>query len=168
MASQDERVASCECGRVRLRVSGAPIITAVCYCDDCQAGARKLEEAGAHTGFRDPWGGTPYATYRDDRLALVEGAALLSGVKLGEGAPTTRFVATCCGTAIYLKHAPGWWTSVYRARFGDDAPPIELRNQVRFLPDRSVLPKDLPVWRSFAPVLIARLLRARLAMWLRR
>ena len=165
---EHDRVAACACGRVRLKASGAPIITAVCYCDDCQAGAHKLEEAGAHASYRDSWGGTPYATYRDDRLAMLAGGALLSGVKLAEGAPTTRVWASCCGTPIYLKYARGWWTSVYRERFGDTAPPLELRNQVRFLSDPSVLPRDLPIWRSFAPVLIARLLRARLAMWLRR
>lgn len=123
-----ERVASCRCGKVRLRAAGDPILCAVCYCVDCQAAAERLEALGAAPDFHDAWLGTPYATYRDDRMACVEGEAGLEAVKLTGTSPTTRYVASCCGSPMYLKFGPGWWTSIYRARFGDDAPRLELRN----------------------------------------
>ncbi len=164
MASALERIASCDCGQVRFRAAGTPIASAVCYCSDCQAGGRQMEAAGARKDFRDRWGGTPYLTYRNDRLECLDGAALVQGFKLREDAPTTRFMATCCHSAIYLKHGPGWWTSMYRVRFGDAASPLEMRNKVAHAQDRETLPDDLPAYRSFPPSLIWRLLRARLAM----
>jgi hypothetical protein len=160
-----ERVASCACGKVRIGARGAPIVSAVCYCADCQAGGRQLEAAGAHDGFRDAWGGTGYLTYRDDRVAVLDGAALLQGFKLSETAPTTRHLATCCRSAMYLKHGPGWWTSLYQARFGEDAPPLEMRNQTQHAASGAALPNDVPAYRSFPAALFGRLLRARLAMW---
>jgi glycosidase len=37
------RHSSCTCGRVRCQAIGAPIVSLVCYCDDCQEGARNIE-----------------------------------------------------------------------------------------------------------------------------
>jgi hypothetical protein len=160
-----ERIASCACGKVRIKATGRPIISAVCYCDDCQAAARQLEAQGALADFHDAWNGSPYATYRDDRLSTIDGGSLLEGFKLNDKAPTTRFVTTCCKSAMYLKHGPGWWTSVYRVRLGDAAPPLEVRSKVGRAKDRAAIPKDVPHANSFPFVLIARLLRARIAMW---
>jgi len=164
----EERIASCACGRVRLRLTGRPIIAAVCYCDDCQAGARQLEAAGAPPSFHDPWYGSPYVTMRDDRLAVAEGADRLAGHKLRDDAPTTRYLATCCQTPMYLKHRPGWWTSVYRSALGADAPALEMRSQVQHVADPVDLPTDLPTYRSFPLTLIVRLMAARLAIGWRR
>jgi hypothetical protein len=167
MAVEDERIASCDCGRVRVRAKGKPIVSAVCYCADCQAGGVQLVQAGARNDFRDAWGGTGYLTYRDDRLVCLEGEPMLQGFKLSESAPTTRFISTCCKSPMYLKYGSGWWTSVYRVRFGIAAPPLEMRNQVRHVPAPNNLPRDVPIYRSFPPSLFARLLSARLGMWLR-
>src|SRR4249920_883998 len=108
-----ERIASCACGKVRIKAMGRPIMSAVCYCEDCQAAVHQLEAQGAGKDFHDAWDGTGYATYRDDRLSTIEGASLLEGFKLRDSAPTTRYVTTCCKSAMYLKHGPGWWTSLY-------------------------------------------------------
>jgi hypothetical protein len=162
----EQRIAACACGTVRLRLAGPPIMTAVCYCDDCQAGARKMEAMGAAPGFHDAWGGTPYVTVRDDSLAVVQGEDRLVGVKLREHAPTTRYLATCCNTPVYLKRRPGWWTSVYCTSLGEDAPPIQARGQTRHAAGPRPLPGDVPSYRSFPPQLLAKLTTARLAMWL--
>jgi hypothetical protein len=69
---------------------------------------------------------------------------------------------------MYLKFGPGWWTSLYRARFSDDAPPVEFRNKVASLPPGVTLPKDVPAYPGFPLRFLARLLWARLAMGLRR
>ncbi len=162
-----ERIASCQCGKVRFMAMGSPIASAVCYCASCQAGGRQIEAAGARADFRDEWGGSPYVIYRDDRIACLEGASLVQGFKLNDVAPSTRFVATCCNSAIYLKFGPGWWTSVYRVRLGDAAPPLEWRNQVEAVADRAALPKDVPIYSKYPPKLIFRLLLARIGSWLR-
>jgi hypothetical protein len=162
----EQRIASCACGAVRFALSGPPILAAICYCDDCQAGAAQLEALGAAPDFHDARGGTPYVTVRDDRLALLDGGDRLKGVKLRDDAPTTRFIATCCDTPTHLKHAPGWWTSVYAGRLGVDAPPMAMRSQVRHARGDAPLPTDLPTYQGFAPGLIFRLIGARIAMWL--
>jgi hypothetical protein len=161
-----ERIAACACGQVRMRVTGKPIMTAVCHCADCQAGARQLEAMGASPSFHDAWGGTPYVTLRDDRLGEVEGRDRLVGVKLKDDAPTTRFMASCCNTPMYLKHGPGWWTSVYRGTLGQEAPAIEARGQTRHAVRPGTLPDDAPSYPGFPPQLLLRLLSARLMMWL--
>jgi hypothetical protein len=161
-----ERIASCACGKVRFQAVGRPIVASVCYCDDCQAGGRQLEAMGAAPTFHDEWRGSPYATYRDLGLTCLEGREFLQGVKLRADAPTTRFIATCCKSPVYLKYAPGWWTTVYRVRFSDP-PPLEFRSSTQYAPPGSVLPNDVPVYRSFPPKLFARLFVAGIAQLLR-
>ena len=163
-----QRRASCACGRVQLKVVGAPILSAACCCSDCQAAGRLIEARPGGAPIRDAYGATPYLTYRDDRFACVAGAEALEGVRLSETAPTTRYVATCCNSGMYLKFAPGWWTSVYRARVLDDPPPLAMRNKTASLPPGVTLPSDIPAYRGFPPQLLGRLLSARLAMWLGR
>ena len=163
-----ERHASCACGRVRIRAVGAPIASAACCCADCQAGGRLIEARPHAPAVRDDFGGTPYLVYRDDRLFCEAGAEALEGIKLSAGATTTRYVAACCNSGMYLKFGPGWWTSVYRARFGADAPAVAFRNKVASLPADVTLPRDIPAYRGFPPRLIVRLLAARLSMWLTR
>ncbi len=59
------------------------------------------------------------------------------------------------------------WVSAYRARFGPDAPPIEMRNQTRYRRADTPLPDDIPNHPGFPPVLFLKLIGA-IAMWLRR
>jgi hypothetical protein len=162
------RTARCRCGRVRCESAGRPIVGTVCYCDDCQAGGRQIEALPGAGPVLDPDGGTPLLCWRDDRFACVEGAELLVGYKLNETAPTQRFVASCCNSAMFLKFAPGHWTSSYRARFDDTPPPIEMRTKIERRHSDLPLPQDAPSYRGFPPRLIWRLLSARVAMALNR
>ena len=34
---------SCACGNVAVEAIGTPITSVICYCDDCQEGARQIE-----------------------------------------------------------------------------------------------------------------------------
>jgi len=163
-----ERHASCACGKVRYRAAGKPIVSAVCYCADCQAGGRAMEDAGARPDFRDAWGGTGYLTYRDDRLVCEAGAQLLKGYKLSDGAPTTRYVATCCNSAILLKFSGGFWTSMMRVRFGAEAPALEMRNKIDRAAHPDQIPRDVPAHRGFPPKLIARLVGSGIGVLLAR
>jgi hypothetical protein len=158
------RTARCACGRVRCEGTGTPILSAVCYCGDCQAGGHQIEALSDAPHVLDPDGGTPYLTYRDDRFACVEGTELLVGYKLSDNAPTQRFVASCCNSGMFLKFAPGHWTSSYRARFEAPLPPIEMRNNVARRQSAMPLPQDAPAYRKFPIKLFWRLLAARAAM----
>lgn len=156
-----ERIATCSCGKVRMKVSGDPIVAAICHCDSCQAGGRKIEALPNAPRVLDDYGGAPYLTYRDDRFAIVQGSELLTGIKLSDTAPTTRFYAACCNSGMYLKYGPGWWISTYRARYTGDLPPSTMRNNVK--PGESV-PGDPPVKNGFPLGLFAKLIGARIAM----
>jgi hypothetical protein len=162
------RMASCACGRVRIEAAGEPILSAVCCCKDCQAGGRQIEALPHAAPIRDDVGGTPYLTYRNDRLTCVAGEDLLTGMKLKDDAPTTRFVATCCNSGMYLKFAPGWWTSVYRARVAENAPPPTMRTNGASLPAGAAITDAIPTYPGFPPALFLRLLGARIAMALGR
>lgn len=156
-----ERIARCECGRVALHTAGEPIVTAICHCDDCQAAAGRLEALGASDAFHDAWGGTPYATFRNDRLAWLQGEDRLREVKLRPDSPTTRFVTDCCNTPMCLTYRPGWWTSVYQGRLAD-APRSQMRVQTRFA--KPGLSDDLPRHRRVAASLLPQLLAAWVTM----
>lgn len=163
------RTSSCACGRVRCEGVGAPIVSAVCYCDDCQEGARRIEALAGAPAFRDPDGGTSLLVYRDDRFRCASGEELLAPYKLGDAAPTRRMVASCCNSAMFLKFAPGFWTSAYRARFeGDDLPPLEFRDQIERRRADTPLPSDVPCYRGFPLRLYGKVFAARVAMSLGR
>ena len=160
----DLRIARCSCGRVRCEAVGDPIVSAVCYCGDCQAGGHQLEALASAPPVLDPDGGTPYLTYCNDRFKCVEGAELLIGHKLSESAPTQRFVASCCNSGMFLEFAPGFWISAYRKRFAEPLPPIEMRNKTERRQSALPLPADAPAYRGFPSKLFWRLIKARAAM----
>ena len=143
------------------------MVSAVCYCDDCQEGARRIEALPNAARFRDADGGTSLLTYRDDRFKCLSGEELLVGYKIKESAPTRRMVASCCNAAMFLKFAPGFWISAYRARFeGGDLPPIEMRNQIQHRRADSALPGDAPCYRGFPMRLFGKIISARVSMLL--
>ena len=108
--------ASCVCGRVKLKASGSPIISATCYCNDCQNGAAQIEALPHAPAVRDPDGGSSYILYRKDRFECTDGAELLRSFKLKETSPTNRVAATCCNSALFMNFDRGpHWVSVYRS-----------------------------------------------------
>jgi hypothetical protein len=76
--------ATCSCGGVELKAFGRPIVSSVCYCDDCQKGAGQIEALPNAGTVRDPDGGTAYILYRKDRIECSKGAELLRSYKLGK------------------------------------------------------------------------------------
>jgi hypothetical protein len=156
--------ASCACGSVVFEAAGAPIVSAVCYCDDCQTGGRRIEALPNAGPVLDADGGSAYLLYRKDRYVCSKGAELLQSHKLSDRSPTKRVVAGCCNAAMFLgfddsKH----WVSAYRARF-QDPPPVQMRIQTRFRPPVGELPADAPSYPGFAPGILGKLLGARIAM----
>jgi hypothetical protein len=160
-----QRVVSCVCGRVRFGADGAPMSRAVCYCDDCQAGARLIEALPNAPRFRDDDGGTSFLTYRDDRFKCLSGEDLLVAYRIKEGSPTRRMIASCCNSAIYLKFEPGFWVSIYRERLeSDDLPPPEMRIQTKYRRADAPLPDLTPCYRGIPLRLFVRGVFARIAM----
>ncbi|MDL2400027.1 GFA family protein [Rhizobium mayense] len=161
--------ATCSCGSVELKAFGKPIVSSVCYCDDCQKGAEQIESLPNAGAIRDSDGGTGYILYRKDRFDCSKGAELLKGYKLKETSATNRVVATCCNSAVFMNFDRGpHWVSAYRARFRGELPPLQFRICTKFKPDNTILPDDVPSYRSYAPGLIVRLLASRVAMLLGR
>jgi hypothetical protein len=160
-------VAACACGRVALEAKGRPILTAACYCNDCQAAAREIEALPNAARVRDPDGGTSFIVYRKDRLSWSKGAELLKSHKLKQTSPTKRIVAGCCNSAMVLGFDDGkHWIDVYRARVVGDAPKIEMRLCTRFKPGGAAFADTVPSYRGYPFRFIARLMSARAAMLL--
>lgn len=159
-----ETVIKCRCGRVELAVSGDPILTVACHCDDCQAGGAHLQSLPGAWPIMDEAGGTWYALYRKDRLRVLRGADLLQPWKLGATA-TSRVHTTCCNSSLFVRFDRGpHWVSLYRPGFGDTAPPLQMRVNTRYA--SGPVPDDVPSFRSFPLSFVWRLIKARVAMLL--
>jgi hypothetical protein len=166
--SKKHATARCACGSVELQLIGAPIVSSVCYCDSCQQGSRQIEALPDARPVLDPDGGTAYVLYRKDRMRCSSGAPSLREYRIKEGSPTSRVVATCCNSAMYLTFEKGHWFSVYRGRLQGDVPPVQMRIQTKFRPDNVDLPSDVPSYPAFPVRFLAKLVAARIAMLLRR
>jgi hypothetical protein len=153
------------CGEVELELSGNPILSVICYCDDCQAGARQIEALENAPAVLDADGGTSFILYRKDRVRKLKGENLLKSYKLKEKTATNRVTATCCNTVMYLgfddsKH----WVSVYRKRFEGENRNPDMRICTKFKPENTVIPNDVPSYPSFSFRFISKLLGAKIAM----
>lgn len=158
-------IARCTCGQVELEAIGVPITCIVCYCDDCQAGARQIEALSNAAAVGEPDGGVGYVAYRKDRVRILKGTELLRGYKLREKSATNRMVATCCNAALILtfddsKH----WVDVFRARVIGHAPPVQLHVCTKY---RQGVSRDtVPSFSGFPLRFVAKLVAAKLAMML--
>lgn len=158
----------CSCGAVVLALRGAPIGCFACYCDTCQEGSRRIEALPHAPALRDAHGGTAYVLYRKDRVTYAKGQELVKDDKLEANPKTNRVVATCCNSALMMRFDDArHWVPIYRARFGTNAPAIQMRICTSFLPKSEVLPNDVPAYRGYAPAFMMKLLAAGVAMLLR-
>src|ERR1700745_3770745 len=98
----NERTASRRCGKVELRIVGAPILRGICYCASCQEAGRGHQAAPGADSVLAEGGGTGYVLYRKDRVRCVQGGNLFEERRLKPGSPTRRMVARCCNTAMLL------------------------------------------------------------------
>jgi hypothetical protein len=162
--TSDVTTARCSCGSVELEARGAPILSAACCCDDCQQGARQLEQLPNAPPVCDPDAGTAYLLYRKDRMKCSKGSERLRDYRLTKESRTRRVVATCCNSAMFLDFERGHWFSVYRARFGGAVPRLQMRVQTRFLPPAAHVPGDVPSYSRIPLKFIVKLVAARIAM----
>ena len=150
----------CACGAVECVGRGAPIGTAVCYCDDCQAAARQIEALAGAPAVSDPDGGTALTLFRTDRFAVTRGADRLRGQKLKPESATSRMIATCCNSAMFLRFDSGpHWVSVLCNRFSGSPPPIEFRHMAKYRTSPLPFPDTAPVSQGWAPRFIGRTIK---------
>jgi len=160
---------ACACGQVRLEADRAPIISAECHCNSCRTAGARLRALPAAPPFLETNGGTRFVLYRKDRVRFLEGTEALKELRLEPGATTRRVVATCCNTPVFLDFENGHWLSLYGCLWpAGTLPPPELRTMTSDLPDRSVLPDDLPNGKRQSISFFAKLLGAWIAMGFRR
>lgn len=158
---------ACRCGQTRITLTGAPILAADCCCSSCRSAAARL---GALPGARPvtgPHGETPFVLYRKDRARLPD-AGSLREFRLTPASKTRRVVAACCNTPLFLEFQSGHWLSLYAALWPPGtAPKAQLRTMTSDLPDRSILPDDIPNAGSQSPWFMWRLLASWVAMGFR-
>lgn len=159
---------TCSCGTVEILASGTPIMVVACHCDDCREGARQIEALANAPPVREPGGGVAYVLYRKDRVEFMGGDRLLRRYRLKEGSGTSRAVATCCNSAMFLDFERGHWLSIYRARLRGDVPKLQMRIQTKLNPAGGEVPGDVPGYASFPLKFAGKLLAARIAMLLGR
>jgi hypothetical protein len=167
--TKNRTTARCLCGRVELEANGDPITSTVCYCESCQEGSRQIEALPNGRPVRDPDGGTAYVLYRRDRGEHSRGSQLLRGYKLRDESSTSRVVATCCDSAMFMDFQDRrHWVPVYRARFGGHAPPLQMRICTKFKPENRDVPDDVPSYPGIPLKFVMKLVAANIAMLLRR
>ena len=161
--------ARCSCGGVELEAIGTPITSVVCYCDDCQEGSFQIESLPNARPVLDHDGGTPYVLYRKDHVTCSRGAELLMNHKIRDKSASSRVVATCCNSAMYLKFDDGrHWVSMYRAGFQGAVPPLQMRICTKFKPASGDAPSDVPSYSGYPIKFMAKLVAAWIPMLLHR
>jgi hypothetical protein len=162
-------IAACICGGVEIEVVGTPITSVVCYCDDCQEGARQIEALPGAPAILDATGGSAYLVYRKDRVSCSKGAALLKPLKIRATSVTNRVIAACCNSAMLLnfddsKH----WIDIYRERVRGTAPPTQMHMCTRFKRPVHEVPHGIPGYSGYPVKFLAQLAKARVVMSLAR
>ena len=164
----EDNTASCRCGKVELRIVGAPILRGICYCADCQEAGRRIQADSDAVAVLGADGGTDYVLYRKDRVRCVRGGDLLEARRLTPESPTRRMVARCCHTAMFLDFTKGHWLTLYRDRLSGDMPPASMRLMTAERPVGVVLADDMANYPGRSGKFMLKLLRAWIAMGFRR
>lgn len=168
MSAKPVSTASCTCGQVKLDVIGAPILSAVCYCESCRSAARQFEQAPGAPPVLNADGGVDYCLYRKDRVKITRGGEHLQAHRLTEASPTRRVVAACCNAPMFLDFTSGHWLNVYRDRLSPDAPPLEIGVMAKDLPAGTIRPDRLPTYSTHPAAFMIKLLASWAAMGFRR
>ena len=141
----DVRKLSCRCGKVALALEGVPFMVVECCCNSCRdAGERFLKLSRDASTFAEN-GTVPFVMQRNDRLTIISGEEHLAVHRLNDKATTSRVVATCCNTPMYLQMKGGHWASVYGTLWEDDQrPAAQMRTLTVDFPDPAALSTDIP------------------------
>ena len=117
----------------------------------------------------DPDGGTTLTLFRSNRFVVAKGSERLVPHKLTPGSITSRMVASCCNSAMFLSFDKGpHWVSVLRNRFISEQPPIQFRHMTKYRSSPLPYPDAIKTYPKFPIRFLGRVLRDRLAMALGR
>ena len=161
-------IAECSCGKVKIEAIGTPILHCVCYCNDCQIGGTQLEALPNAPRTLNTDGGTSYLLYRKDRVNIDSAEQNLRPYKIKDSSTTSRVVATCCNTPMYLNFKNGHWVTMYRNRFKDEVPPLEMRTCTKSKRKDVVLANDVPNFEGHSFKFLAKLIAAWIPMLINR
>ena len=149
-------------------VRGAPIVSAECFCRDCQSAGAYLQSLPVTPPTLDESGATRYLLYRKDRVRCKRGKEFLREHRLSADSKTRRVVATCCNTPMFADFTSGHWLSVYGGLWPvGSLPALQIRIMTRSRPEGVVLPDDVPNANGFPLSVFAKLFRAWVAMGFR-
>jgi hypothetical protein len=154
-------VAHCRCGAVEIGAWGYPIIVTACHCDDCRAAAQQIAASANLALAAGDDGGSEFMVFRRDRIACTRGAENLQAMRLTAASKTRRMIAGCCKRPMYVAfNDKRPWVSAFRASFGADAPPVEMRICTRFRRSDDKANDGLPSHPGYPPAMIVRILAA--------
>ncbi|WEK05378.1 MAG: DUF6151 family protein [Candidatus Devosia phytovorans] len=158
-------VIGCQCGKVRIEITGAPIIVAECHCNSCRDGAGRMEGLEGAPRVIGSGDGSHYVLYRKDRVQIVAGEEWLRNFRLSPKSPTRRVFAACCNTPVFTEFKGGHWLSLYANLWqGHDVPALDIRTQTGDAPAGSVPEDGVPTGGWETVKFYGRLLGAWIAM----
>ena len=161
-------ILTCTCRQVTLEVHGKPIISAECFCADCQNAGAFLQSLPGALPTLDHRGATRFVLYRKDKVLCANGRDHLREHRLSKASTTRRVVAVCCNTPVFLEFAGGHWLSIYGGLWlAASLPALEIRTMTRSRPKGVVLPDDVPNPSTHTFSFYAKLFRAWAAMGFR-
>jgi hypothetical protein len=150
MKTKPHYLASCTCGQVTLEAVGAPMLSAICYCESCRKAGREFEQAPGAPRVINASNGVDYCIFRKDRVRVSRGGVLLKEHRLTADSPTRRVVAGCCNAPMFVDFTKGHWLTLYRDRV-PDAPPLQIGVMAKDLPEGAKPREDIPAYATFSP-----------------
>ncbi|MDB2384113.1 hypothetical protein N9V95_00010 [bacterium] len=155
----------CACGEVHIALKGEPMVSAKCFCDDCQAAGAFFANAPYAQKMLDADHGTGFDLYRKDRYEITMGADKLEPIKTKERSITNRNVATCCNSVLFASFDRGpHWVSVYRNHVAGPPRKFDHFIQTKFAPAPFAPPKGINAAKTYPPSMMAKLMFERLRM----
>lgn len=159
-----ETILQCQCGAIECKGAGLPFLSAVCYCDHCQEAAHQIEAKGGPL-VADADGGTALCLIRNDKFKIERGSDKLRPHLRDSASSTSRMVASCCNSAMFLDFTDGrFWKSVMIARIAGPKPKIEMRLCTRYRNSLLPWPDEAPRHAKFPVSALARIGRQWLDM----
>lgn len=166
--SHQPNVAACRCGQTAIELTGAPILSATCYCESCRTAGHGFERDLGAPQTVNASGGVDYCSYRKDRVKIARGALCLREFRLKPESPTRRVVAGCCNSPMFVDYTPGHWLTIFRDRLPATAPGSQMLLMTKDKPEGAVLPSDIPAYASMPPGFMFKLIASWAAMGFRR
>jgi hypothetical protein len=167
MAHKQTCTAACQCGQTTIELTGAPILSATCYCESCRTAGHQFERDLAAPPTVNASGGVDYCSYRKDRVKITQGARHLREYRLKPESPTRRIVASCCGSPMFVDFTPGHWLTIFRGRL-PETPKSQMLVMTKDKPEGAKLPADIPAYETMPPGFMFKLIASWAAMGFRR